>query len=109
MSKWLRCSHERSSGSQALVLCCWHPTVAGASTYFKLAREYLKRTGHAVEDEKMAVIIQHITGSDHDGYWLPNISGVARSLDYYPAGSRTAEDGLGMLAFGMGKTIVDAC
>ena len=78
-----------------------------ASTYFKLAREYLKRTGHAVEDEKMAVIIQHITGSDHDGYWLPNISGVARSLDYYPAGSRTAEDGLGMLAFGMGKTIVD--
>ena len=78
-----------------------------ASTYFKGAREYLRRTGHAVEDEKMAVIIQHITGSDHDGYWLPNISGVARSLDYYPAGSRTAEDGIGMLAFGMGKTIVD--
>ena len=78
-----------------------------ASTYFKGAREYLKRTGHAVEDEKMAVIIQHITGSDHEGYWLPNISGVARSLDYYPAGSRTAEDGIGMLAFGMGKTIVD--
>ena len=78
-----------------------------ASTYFKTAREYLKRTGHAVEDEKMAVIIQHITGSDHDGYWLPNISGVARSLDYYPAGSRQPEDGIGMLAFGMGKTIVD--
>ena len=78
-----------------------------ASTYFKTAREYLKRTGHAVEDEKMAVIIQHITGSDHEGYWLPNISGVARSLDYYPAGSRQPEDGIGMLAFGMGKTIVD--
>ena len=78
-----------------------------ASTYFKTAREYLKRTGHAVEDEKMAVIIQHVTGSDHDGYWFPNISGVARSLDYYPAGSRRPEDGIGMLAFGMGKTIVD--
>ena len=78
-----------------------------ASTYFCNAREYLKRTGHGVEDEKMAVILQNITGKDYDGYWLPNISGVARSLDYYPAGSRKAEDGIGMLAFGMGKTIVD--
>jgi len=78
-----------------------------ASTYFCNAREYLKRTGHGVEDEKMAVILQNITGRDYGGYWLPNISGVARSLDYYPAGSRKAEDGIGMLAFGMGKTIVD--
>lgn len=78
-----------------------------ASTYFCNAREYLKRTGHGVEDEKMAVILQNVTGRDYDGYWLPNISGVARSLDYYPAGNRKAEDGIGMLAFGMGKTIVD--
>jgi len=78
-----------------------------ASTYFSTAREYLKRTGHSQEEEKMAVILQQITGSDHEGLWFPNISGVARSLDYYPAGSRTAEDGIGMLAFGMGKTIVD--
>ena len=78
-----------------------------ASTYFEGAREYLKRTGHSTEEEKMAVIIQQITGSDHDGLWFPNISGVARSLDYYPSGNRKAEDGLGMLAFGMGKTIVD--
>ncbi len=78
-----------------------------ASTYFRLAREYLKSTGHSIEDEKMAVIIQHVTGSNHGGYWLPNVSGVARSLDYYPAGSRTAEDGIGMLAYGLGKTVVD--
>ncbi len=78
-----------------------------ASTYFKLAREYLKRTGHAVEEEKMAVILQQVTGSEHDGLWFPAVSGVARSIDYYPVGSRTAEDGLGMLAFGLGKTIVD--
>ena len=65
-----------------------------ASTYFEGAREYLKRTGHSTEEEKMAVIIQQITGSDHDGLWFPNISGVARSLDYYPSGNRKAEDGL---------------
>ena len=79
-----------------------------ASTYFSRAREYLKRTGHAVEEEKMAVVLQQITGSWHsERYWFPNISGVARSLDYYPQGNRTSEDGLGMLAFGMGKTVVD--
>ncbi|MBQ2527999.1 MAG: pyruvate, phosphate dikinase, partial [Spirochaetales bacterium] len=78
-----------------------------ASTYFKVAREYLKRTGHAVEEEKMAVVLQQVTGSDHEGYWLPNLSGVARSLDYYPVGSRKSEDGIGMLAYGLGKTIVD--
>ena len=55
----------------------------------------------------MAVVLQQVTGSDHGGYWLPNISGVARSLDYYPVGSRKAEDGIGMLAYGLGKTIVD--
>ncbi len=79
-----------------------------ASTYLSKAREYLKSTGHAVEEEKMAVVLQQITGSWHGDYWFPNISGVARSLDYYPAGNRVAEDGLGMLAFGMGKTVVDS-
>lgn len=78
-----------------------------ASTYFSRAREYLKRTGHAVEEEKMAVVLQQITGSLHDRYWLPNISGVARSIDYYPQGNRKKEDGIGMLCFGMGKTVVD--
>ena len=78
-----------------------------ASTWFRMAREYLKRTGHAVEEEKMAVILQQITGSDHGGLWYPNISGVARSIDYYPVGSRKREDGIGMLAYGMGKVIVD--
>ena len=78
-----------------------------ASTYFECAKEYLKRTYHSLEEEKMAVILQQITGSDHKGYWYPNISGVARSLNYYPVPGQKAEDGVGMLAFGFGKIIVD--
>ena len=78
-----------------------------ASTYFECAKEYMKRTEHSLEEEKMAVIIQQITGSDHDGYWYPNISGVARSLNYYPVPGQKAEDGVGMLSFGFGKIIVD--
>lgn len=78
-----------------------------ASTYFECAKEYLKRTEHSLEEEKMAVIIQQITGSAHAGYWYPNISGVARSLNYYPVPGQKAEDGVGMLSFGFGKIIVD--
>lgn len=78
-----------------------------ASTYFECAKEYLKRTGHGLEEEKMAVILQQITGSGHGTMWYPNISGVARSLNYYPTEGQKTEDGVGMLAFGFGKTIVD--
>ncbi|MBO8437039.1 MAG: pyruvate, phosphate dikinase [Spirochaetes bacterium] len=78
-----------------------------ASTYFSTAREYLKSTLHSPEEEKMAVIIQQVTGARHGDYWYPNISGVARSLNYYPVPGQKAEDGVGMLSFGLGKTIVD--
>lgn len=78
-----------------------------ASTYFSTAREYLKSTLHSLDEEKMAVIIQQVTGSEHGRYWYPNISGVARSLNYYPIPGQKAEDGVGMLSFGLGKMIVD--
>lgn len=92
---------ERLKDLESAVKTVW------ASTYFECAKEYLKRTGHSLEEEKMAVILQQITGSRHDDMWYPNISGVARSLNYYPTEGQSTEDGVGMLAFGFGKTIVD--
>lgn len=78
-----------------------------ASTYFSRARVYLKSTDHTLEEEKMAVIIQQITGSAHSSLFFPSISGVARSLNYYPAPGQEMEDGVGLLSFGFGKMIVD--
>ncbi|WP_320129016.1 PEP/pyruvate-binding domain-containing protein [uncultured Sphaerochaeta sp.] len=83
------------------IRCVW------ASTYFHKAKEYLKATDHMMEDEKMAVVIQQVIGSEHGTYWYPNISGVARSLNYYPIGGEKTEDGVGMLSFGFGKSVVD--
>lgn len=83
------------------VKCVW------ASTYFRRAKEYLRATDHMLEEEKMAVVIQQVIGSEHGDYWYPNISGVARSLNYYPLGGETPEDGVGMLSFGFGKSVVD--
>ena len=78
-----------------------------ASTYFREAREYIRTTGSNPRDEKMAVIIQEIVGRRHGDRFYPDISGVARSYNYYPSGSAQPEQGVVSLALGLGKTIVD--
>ncbi|MFC1852761.1 PEP/pyruvate-binding domain-containing protein [candidate division CSSED10-310 bacterium] len=78
-----------------------------ASTFFSSAKDYLNATQHRVEDEKMAVIIQEVVGRKYGTRCYPNISGVARSYNYYPYGHAKPEDGIVNLALGLGKTIVD--
>ena len=78
-----------------------------SSTFFKSARDYLSATGHRDEDEKMAVIIQVVAGKGFGDRFYPDVSGVAKSFNYYPTGRAQPEDGVVDLALGLGKTIVD--
>ncbi|MCJ7625175.1 MAG: PEP/pyruvate-binding domain-containing protein, partial [Anaerolineaceae bacterium] len=78
-----------------------------ASTFFQNAKDYLKMTNHRLGDEKMAVIIQEVVGKRHYSRFYPELSGVARSYNYYPVGSATHEDGVVNLALGLGKSVVD--
>lgn len=78
-----------------------------ASTFYHAAREYLKVTSLRFEDEKMAVIVQEMVGADHGGRFYPEISGVARSYNFYPTGPQEPEDGIVAVALGLGKTIVE--
>lgn len=78
-----------------------------ASTFFKPAKDYLKITNHQINDEKMAVIIQEEVGTRHGEFFYPELSGVARSYNFYPVGRAKPEDGVIHLALGLGKTIVD--
>ncbi len=78
-----------------------------ASTFFREAREYIQTTGNDPREEKMAVIIQEIVGLRHGDRFYPDISGVARSFNYYPTGPALPEQGVASLALGLGKTIVD--
>jgi len=78
-----------------------------ASTYFKAAKNYRQAIGRSVHDEQMAVIIQEIAGKRYLTRFYPELSGVARSYNYYPMSPGTAEDGVVNLALGLGKTIVD--
>jgi hypothetical protein len=78
-----------------------------ASTFFSVARNYMKATHHTTTDEKMAVVIQEAVGSQFGSRFYPNVSGVLRSYNFYPTGYATPEDGIAELALGLGRTIVD--
>lgn len=78
-----------------------------ASTFFKAAKDYIRSTKHSIRDEKMAVIIQEVVGVRHTDRFYPELSGVARSHNFYPTGSAKPEEGVVDLALGLGKTVVD--
>ena len=78
-----------------------------ASTYFREARDYLRTTGTKRGEEKMAVIIQEVVGQRRGDRFYPDISGVARSYNFYSFEPARPEDGVVTLALGLGKTIVD--
>jgi CheY-like chemotaxis protein len=78
-----------------------------ASTYCESARAYVKSTFHRTGDEKMGVVIQHLTGKVYGDYFYPAISGVAQSYNYYPISYMKPEDGLAHVALGLGKIVVE--
>ena len=78
-----------------------------ASVFYHDSKAYMTATSNVIDQEKMAVILQEVVGKDYGGRFYPNISGVLRSLNYYPIGEETAEDGIASLALGLGKYIVD--
>lgn len=78
-----------------------------ASVFYSGSRAYIQTTGNLLSEEKMAVVVQSICGSEHEGLYYPMLSGVARSVNFYPIGNEKPEDGIVDLAFGLGKTVVD--
>lgn len=78
-----------------------------ASTFTKSAKDYIRATGRPPSDEKMAVVIQEVVGKRHAERFYPELSGVARSYNFYSMGRAKPEEGVVSLALGLGKTIVD--
>lgn len=78
-----------------------------ASIYFSSSRGYITSTANVISEEKMAIVIQEVCGSEDGGRWFPAISGVARSVNFYPIGNECPEDGIVKMAYGLGKAVVD--
>ncbi len=78
-----------------------------ASVYYRDSKAYMTATSNVIDQEKMAVVLQEVVGQNHGDRYYPTMSGVLRSLNYYPVGEEKTEEGIASLALGLGKYIVD--
>lgn len=78
-----------------------------ASVFYRDSKAYMTATSNLIDQEKMAVVLQEVVGTQYGDHYYPTISGVARSLNFYPIGNEKAEDGIANIALGLGKYIVD--
>jgi DNA-binding NarL/FixJ family response regulator len=77
-----------------------------ASTFSRNARAYVEGTPYSLEEEKMSVVIQQMVGRRYGSRFYPHLSGVALSYNYYPFGDQRAEEGLVLIALGLGHIVV---
>jgi CheY-like chemotaxis protein len=75
-----------------------------ASTYLKRARNYARSTGHRIEQEEMAVLVQKLTGAEHNGLFYPAITGQASSYNFYPVARMKAEEGIALICLGFSSS-----
>ena len=105
-----------------------------ASVFYRDSKAYLTATQNLIDQEKMAIVLQEVVGTAYQvdpncvklgpgnrhiladrrkngttstSLFYPTLSGVARSLNFYPIGEEKAEDGIANVALGLGKYIVD--
>ena len=78
-----------------------------ASVFYKESKTYMTATQNLIDQEKMAIVLQEVVGTQYNTHFYPTISGVARSLNFYPVGNEKVEEGIVDMVLGLGKYIVD--
>lgn len=78
-----------------------------ASTWSSDSRSYMSATGHSLDEESMAVLVQRVVGADFGERFYPTFSGVAQSYNYYPIRYIEPTDGIASVALGLGRTVVE--
>jgi CheY-like chemotaxis protein len=78
-----------------------------ASVFYKASKDYMAATANLIEEEKMGIVLQEVCGQQYENRFYPTLSGVARSINFYPIEPEKSEDGIVSLAFGLGKYVVD--
>ncbi|MFI3268336.1 MAG: PEP/pyruvate-binding domain-containing protein [Rikenellaceae bacterium] len=78
-----------------------------ASVFYSASRAYILASSSVISEEKMAVVLQEVCGTEENGLYFPTVSGVARSINFYPVEEEKPEDGVANIAFGLGKLVVE--
>lgn len=97
----------RESANQMLELLSQAIKCVYASVYFAESKNYMKATHNVISEERMAIVLQEVTGNGYGDKFYPNISGVARSLNFYPIAPEKPSDGIANIALGLGKHVVE--
>jgi hypothetical protein len=78
-----------------------------ASVYFRNSKAYMAATSNVIDEEKMGIILQEVCGTQYGSRFYPTISGVGRSLNFYPIEPEKTSDGTANIAYGLGKYLMD--
>jgi len=78
-----------------------------ASAFYKDSKAYMVATSNVIDEEKMSIVLQEVTGSQYGEKFYPTLSGVARSINFYPISPEKPAGGIANIALGLGKYIVD--
>lgn len=78
-----------------------------ASVYSPGAQSYFESIGFPFEEERMAIVMQEVVGTQHEDRFYPHFSGVAQSYNYYPIAKIKPKDGLTSMAVGLGKHVCE--
>lgn len=78
-----------------------------ASMFHKGALSLIDSSVHALEEEKMAVIIMELVGQKFENRFYPTFSGTSQSFNYYPVSYMQRNEGVAYVALGLGRIIAD--
>ena len=78
-----------------------------ASLFKKSTKDYFDAINYKIEEERMAIIIEEVVGNKYGDNFYPHISGIVQSYNYYPMSYIKPEDGIAIIAVGLGQYVVD--
>jgi len=99
--------HAKGNKSKSIDLLAKAIKCVYASVYFRSSKAYMDATSNVIDEEKMAIILQEVTGKQYEDRFYPTFSGVARSINFYPIEPESPDDGIATIAMGLGKIIVE--
>jgi CheY-like chemotaxis protein len=97
----------RNDPARTMELLCSAIKSVYASVYFSESKAYIDATSNVIDEEKMGIVLQEVCGTMHGDIYYPTISGVARSINFYPIAPEKPADGIAKVAYGLGRYIME--
>ena len=63
-----------------------------ASAFYDSSKRYMEATMNVIDEERMGIVLQEVVGQKHGDVFYPTVSGVGRSVNFYPIEPEKAEE-----------------